>query len=56
MKIRTATKPVDDQALENSFVAVDDLETPLGTLSVTPLLHRELMPERPVEVCLAVHG
>ena len=56
MKIRTSNKPVDEQALENSFVAVDDLETPMGTLSVAPLRNDELMPERPFEVKLTVHG
>lgn len=56
MKIRAATKPVDEQALENSFVAVDDLETPMGTLSVAPRMNEELMPERPFEVKLSVHG
>lgn len=56
MKIRTSNRPVDEQALENSFVAVDDLETPMGTLSVAPLRNDELTPERPFEVKLTVHG
>lgn len=56
MKIRTSSKPVDEQALENSFLAVDDLETPMGTLSVTPRMNEELMPERPLELKLTVHG
>lgn len=56
MKIRTASKPVDGQALENSFLAVDDLETPMGTLSVTLRMNEELMPERPLELMLTVHG
>ena len=56
MIIRTGEQSVDGQERENSFVAVDPLETQLGTLSVTPRMNEELMPERPCEYLLNVHG
>ena len=56
MIIRTAPKPVDEQAVENCFVAVDELENPLGSLSLTPRVNDTLMPDRPLEFLLRVHG
>ena len=56
MKIRSAARPGETGAAENSFIAVDELENRLGSCRVEPFDRGELMPERPFELRISAAG
>lgn len=56
MKIRHADAPVNGQDVENTFVAVDDVEEKLGEASVAPSMVNMICPARPYHLFIRTQG